>query len=249
MTKLSVNLNKIALLRNSRGRDFPNVVHFAEKFIALGVHGITVHPRQDERHITIKDTVALGKLLSKNNNVEFNIEGYPSNEFLKLVVETKPDQCTLVPDSPDQLTSDHGWDLKNNSEFVTKVCAQLSNAGIRTSLFLDPDIEQVKYVSATGANRIELYTEAYATSYTDSRTSGNNKIFEQYKLAAIAAQQDGLGVNAGHDLDLNNLPEFLSIENILEVSIGHVLLVECIEQGMAAVIKNYLEICKKNNLL
>jgi len=240
MTKLSVNLNKIALLRNSRGRDFPNVVAFAEKFIALGVHGITVHPRQDQRHITIKDTIALGKLLSNNNNVEFNIEGYPSEAFLKLVEDTKPDQCTLVPDSPDQLTSDHGWDLIEQGEYITKICSRLKAAGVRTSLFLDPNIEQVKRVVQTGAERIELYTEAYASAYSNKNYS---ELLQQYKNAAIEAQNNGIEVNAGHDLDLNNLAEFLTIDNILEVSIGHVLLVECIERGMPDVIKDYLEIC------
>ncbi|VAX00143.1 Pyridoxine 5'-phosphate synthase [hydrothermal vent metagenome] len=245
MTKLSVNLNKIALLRNSRGRDFPNVVSFAEKFIALGVHGITVHPRQDERHITIKDTIALGKLLASNNRVEYNIEGYPSEEFLKLVEETQPDQCTLVPDSPEQLTSDHGWDLEQHSVFVKNVCSRLLRAGVRTSLFLDPDIKQVKRVKATGAERIELYTETYASAFSHQKDKNFTQLLEHYNQAAITAQNEGLGVNAGHDLDLHNLPDFLTINNILEVSIGHVLLVECIEQGMANTIKSYLEICDK----
>ena len=240
MTKLSVNLNKIALLRNARVRDFPNVVNFAQKFITLGVCGITVHPRQDERHITVKDTVALGELLFGNNDVEFNIEGYPSEEFLNLVESTKPAQCTLVPDSPDQLTSDHGWDLFKHWEFVKETCARLSDAGIRTSIFLDPDIEQVKLAQKTGTDRIELYTEAYAASYG---TPENEVIFEQYKRASSEAQKLGLGVNAGHDLDLLNLAQFLTIYNILEVSIGHVLTIECIEQGMEPVIKKYLSIC------
>ncbi len=244
MTKLSVNLNKIALLRNSRGRDFPNVVDFAEKFIALGVHGITVHPRQDERHITANDTIALGKLLANNKNIEFNIEGYPSEDFLRLVEDTQPDQCTLVPDSPEQLTSDHGWNLKQESKFVKTVCSRLSDAGIRTSLFLDPDIEQVKRVNETRAERIELYTEAYARAYNHKTENNFTQLFDQYNQAAITAQHEGLGVNAGHDLDLHNLPKFLTIKNILEVSIGHVLLIECIEQGMHTVIKNYLDICE-----
>ncbi len=240
MTKLSVNLNKIALLRNARGRDFPNVINFAKKFIHLGVRGITVHPRQDERHITVKDTIDLSNLLSGNNDVEFNIEGYPSEEFLSLVESTKPAQCTLVPDGPDQLTSDHGWELQKHEEFVKETCSQLSNSGIRTSIFLDPDIEQVRLAKKTGTDRIELYTEAYAASYN---TPQNEKIFEQYREASIEAQKLGLGVNAGHDLDLLNLPKFLTIHNILEVSIGHVLTVECIEQGMKSVIKKYLNFC------
>ncbi len=240
MTNLSVNLNKIALLRNARGRDFPNVVNFAEKFMGLGVRGITVHPRQDERHITVKDTIELGELLSGNTDVEFNIEGYPSEEFLSLVESTKPAQCTLVPDSPDQLTSDHGWDLVKHGKFVKEICSQLSHAGIRTSIFLDPDIEQVNLARETGTNRIELYTEAYAASY---RTPKNEIVFEKYKKVSLEAQKLGLGVNAGHDLDLLNLAKFLTIHNILEVSIGHVLTIECIEQGMESVIKKYLNVC------
>jgi len=240
MTQLSVNLNKIALLRNARGRNFPNVVNFAEKFITLGVRGITVHPRQDERHITVKDTIELGKLLPRSNDVEFNIEGYPSEDFLNLVESTKPAQCTLVPDSPNQLTSDHGWDLLKHENFVKETCSRLSHAGIRTSIFLDPDIEQVNLAQKTGTDRIELYTEAYASSY---QTPKNEMVFEQYKQASLEAQKLGLGVNGGHDLDLLNLAKFLTIHNILEVSIGHVLTIECIEQGMESVIKKYLGIC------
>jgi len=240
MTKLSVNLNKIALLRNARGRDFPNVINFAKKFMTLGVCGITVHPRQDERHITVKDTIELGKLLSGNDDVEFNIEGYPSEAFLKLVESTKPAQCTLVPDSPDQLTSDHGWDLFKHENFVKDTCSRLSEAGVRTSIFLDPDVEQVKLAQKTGTDRIELYTEAYAAAYQSPKIE---KVFEQYQQASIEAQKLGLGLNAGHDLDLSNLAKFLTIDNILEVSIGHVLTIECIEQGMDSVIKQYLNIC------
>ncbi|MBT4289559.1 MAG: pyridoxine 5'-phosphate synthase [Deltaproteobacteria bacterium] len=240
MTKLSVNLNKIALLRNARGRDFPNVINFAKKFMTLGVCGITVHPRQDERHITVKDTIELGNLLSGNDDVEFNIEGYPSEAFLNLVESTKPAQCTLVPDSPDQLTSDHGWDLYKHEKFVKETCSRLSDAGVRTSIFLDPDIGQVQLAQKTGTDRIELYTEAYAASYQSPQ---NEQVFEQYKQASIEAQKLGLGVNAGHDLDLSNLAKFLTIDNILEVSIGHVLTIECIEQGMETVIKQYLNIC------
>ena len=243
MTKLSVNLNKIALLRNSRGRNFPNVLDFAQKFIDLGVHGITIHPRQDERHITIKDTIDLGKLLSIHENVEFNVEGYPSTEFLELMEKVRPTQCTLVPDSPEQLTSDHGWNLSKDGEFVKQTCHYLSSLGIRTAIFLDPDIEQVRLSSKTKTDRIELYTETYASSFESEK---QHAILEQFNKAAIEAQKLGIGVNAGHDLDLLNLPEFLKIQNILEVSIGHVLTVECIEQGMGKVIEKYLAICKRS---
>ena len=244
MTKLSVNLNKIALLRNSRGRDYPNVVEFAEKVIALGVQGITVHPRQDERHITKKDTYALAELLKDKPNVEFNIEGFPSEDFLSLVHETLPTQCTLVPDSPDQLTSDHGWDLRTEGSFLLDICSSLNENNIRSALFLDPDINQIKLVPATKAKRIELYTEEYAATYHSIKNKEEHqRVFESYKKASKQAQLLGIGVNAGHDLDLTNLQDFLKIEDILEVSIGHALTIESLELGMETVIARYLEIC------
>ena len=233
-------MNKIALLRNSRGRDYPNIIEFANKLIDLGVQGITVHPRQDERHITRRDASELGELLSHHSTVEFNIEGYPSEDFLILVEKINPTQCTLVPDSPQQLTSDHGWDLEKEGDFIQGICARLGAAGIRGALFLDPDVNQVKLVPGTGARRIELYTEKYAVSFN---TADHAAVFAGFKAAALEAQRLGLGVNAGHDLDLVNLPEFLTIEGILEVSIGHALTIECIEQGMQNVIGRYLEIC------
>ena len=174
MTKLSVNLNKIALLRNSRGRDFPNVVEFAKKFIALGVDGITVHPREDERHITREDTVDLGRLLA-DSSVEFNVEGYPSKEFLELITKVKPTQCTLVPDAPDQLTSDHGWDISKDGEFLRERLSYISSLGIRTAIFLDPDIEEVRRASTVGTDRIELYTESYASALNTER---QNEVWE-----------------------------------------------------------------------
>jgi len=242
MTKLSVNLNKIALLRNSRGRDYPSVVGFAEKLIALGVQGITVHPRPDERHITKKDAYDLADFLSGQPTVEYNIEGYPSDDFLSLVHELKPTQCTLVPDSPDQLTSDHGWNLNEQSDYLLSICSNLNAKGIRSALFLDPDVAQVRLVPKTEAQRIELYTEAYAHSYNKVE---HKEIFAPYKLASKEAEALGIGVNAGHDLDLENLRMFLTIDNILEVSIGHALTIESIEQGMETVIKQYLKICHR----
>ncbi len=240
---LSVNLNKIALLRNSRGRNYPNVVEFAEKFIALGVQGITIHPREDERHITRQDAYDLAELLASKADIEFNIEGYPSADFLSLVHELKPTQCTLVPDSPDQLTSDHGWDLNQKSDFLLTICQALNDDNIRSALFLDPDIEQIKQVPNTKAQRIELYTESYANTCE----SGNHQeVFTGYKKAAEVAQELGIGVNAGHDLDLVNLQKFLSIENVLEVSIGHALTIESIEQGMESVVAQYLAICNQS---
>ncbi len=240
MTKLSVNLNKIALLRNSRGRDFPSVVGFAKKFIALGVQGITVHPRQDERHITRQDARDLAELLTQYPDVEYNIEGYPSDDFLELVEACNPDQCTLVPDAVDQLTSDHGWDVACHSELLETVTDRLKQSGIRVAAFLDPDVEQVQRVAKTGVDRIELYTEAYANAYG---TPEQSTVFAKYIAAAAEADRLELEINAGHDLDSHNLATFLTIPNILEVSIGHVLTVECIEQGMSPVVAKYLEIC------
>ena len=241
MTMLSVNLNKIALLRNSRGRGYPNVVDFAEKFIALGVQGITIHPRDDERHITRQDAYDLAEFLARKKNIEFNIEGYPSADFLSLVHELKPTQCTLVPDSPDQLTSDHGWDLNQKSSFLLNICQALNDNNIRSAIFLDPDIEQIKRVPNTKAQRIELYTESYANAYG---TETEEEVFVMYKKAAQYAQSLNIGVNAGHDLDLLNLQKFLTINAILEVSIGHALTIESIEQGMQAVVAHYLRLCE-----
>ena len=242
MTHLSVNVNKIALLRNSRGRDFPNVVDVADKFCGLGVQGITVHPRQDERHIKVKDTYDLAEFLSDKPDIEFNIEGYPSERFLAIVQETQPDQCTLVPDNANQLTSDHGWDLIVHRREIAEIAARIRDFGVRVSLFLDADIAQVELAAETGVDRIELYTEAYAAAYASGRYES---VWKQYREVALCSRRLGIGVNAGHDLDLNNLAKFLEIEDILEVSIGHALIVECIESGMAEVIEKYLAICRK----
>ncbi len=239
MTVLSVNLNKIALLRNSRGRDFPSVVNFAQRFINLGVKGITVHPRPDERHITRQDVHDLASFLELYPDVEFNIEGYPSEQFLKLVMDVKPAQCTLVPDEPGQLTSDHGWDVAANKSSLEEVIAQLRDNGIRSSLFLDPEPDRVQEVLAVQADRIELYTEDYASHFG---LESEHRVFENYRATAAAAEQAGIGVNAGHDLDLRNLRRFLEIPNILEVSIGHALVVECLLHGIESVVKQYLSI-------
>lgn len=243
MTLLSVNLNKIALLRNSRGRDFPNVCEFANKFMALGVKGITVHPRQDERHITNQDAYDLGALLAPLDGIEYNIEGYPSADFLSMVEEIKPDQCTLVPDAPGQLTSDHGWDMTTQFAQVDSICQQINAMGVRSAIFLDPEVEQVELAAKSSAQRIELYTEEYANHW---HTPQHDTVLANYRAAAVKAQELGLGVNAGHDLDSQNLADFLTIPNILEVSIGHVLTIECIERGMTEVIAEYLAICRSN---
>lgn len=242
MTVLSVNVNKIALLRNSRGRDFPNVVDFSAQVIDLGVAGITVHPRPDQRHITRQDVYDLSDFLSQRKGVEFNIEGYPSNDFVEMVLEVKPTQCTLVPDQPDQLTSDHGWNIKNNETLLQAVLTRLRNGGIRSSLFLDPDVSAVEQVPAIGADRIELYTEQFAS---DFGTEAEQATLAQYAAAAAKASELGIGLNAGHDLDLQNLPRFLEIPHILEVSIGHALVVESLQQGLRPVIQQYLAVCEK----
>lgn len=248
MTNLSINLNKIALLRNSRGRDYPDVVVYAKKFIELGVQGITIHPRQDQRHATRSDAYNLAKLLKDFARVEFNIEGYPSDDFLELIAQTKPDQCTLVPDDVNQLTSDHGWDVVGSQEILRSSLKHLQNVGVRSSLFLDANLEQIKAAAAIGSDRIELYTEQFAASSNRAVEQANTKenaaeVFQNYKEAAAYAQSLGLGVNAGHDLDLNNLARFLEIDGILEVSIGHALTVECLDLGMQQVVAQYLQIC------
>jgi pyridoxine 5-phosphate synthase len=222
MTNLSINLNKIALLRNSRGRDYPNLVYFAEQFVSLGAHGLTIHPRQDERHITKQDAIDLSDYCRGKPQIELNIEGYPSQDFLQLVEQIKPEQCTLVPDSPDQLTSDHGWNLNEDSEWVKACCQRLNRAGIRSAIFVEPDVQQIKQVPSVMAQRVELYTESFAASYGIAE---NDQCFRSFQSAAKQAQELGIGVNAGHDLDLNNLARFLSIPNVLEVSIGHALMV------------------------
>ncbi len=241
MTLLSVNVNKIALLRNSRGRDYPGVIDFAATVIRLGVRGITIHPRPDERHVTLKDVYSIRDFLKLHPEVEFNIEGYPSEEFMALVLEIQPTQCTLVPDEPGQLTSDHGWDVAANRELLQSVLGTLRKAGIRSSLFLDPEPERVAEAKAVGADRIELYTEDYASHYG---LEDEEAIWQRYADTAAAAQEQSIGVNAGHDLNLDNLARFLQIPGIMEVSIGHALVVECLYQGVTSVIEKYLAITK-----
>lgn len=241
MTALSVNLNKIALLRNSRGRDYPNVVKYAQDLIELGVQGITVHPRQDERHTKRQDVYDLAALIKPMPGIEFNVEGYPSDDFLALIEAVRPDQCTLVPDGPDQLTSDHGWDLMQHAERVTALAQQLNSWDVRCSVFLDPDEAQVRLAAESGVDRIELYTEEFAQRHAE----GNyQETLKRYQAAADLANALGLGVNAGHDLDLSNLTDFLTIPDILEVSIGHALTVESLEMGRVQVIEAYLKICQ-----
>jgi pyridoxine 5-phosphate synthase len=246
MTALSVNLNKIALLRNSREGNYPNVVEHAQLCIDQGVEGITVHPRPDQRHIRPSDVRQLAALLSPLADVEFNIEGNPFAPamadypgFIELVEETQPDQCTLVPDGDDQLTSDHGFDLTSSGEQLTPVIQRLQQQGMRVSLFMDPDLEQIKLASQIGADRIELYTGPYAAAWGTDQLQA---IFEQHLAAADLATELGMGVNAGHDLNLDNLTKFASIPGLLEVSIGHAFTVDSLAMGMANAVQAYREL-------
>lgn len=239
MTVLSVNANKIALLRNSRGRDYPRVLDFVAQVLALGVKGITVHPRPDERHITRRDVTEITAFLKDFPDVEFNIEGYPSDEFMAMVLAARPAQCTLVPDKPGQLTSDHGWDVAAERALLERVLEQLRGAGIRSSLFLDPVPASVAEVVEVGADRIELYTEDYASHYGGI---GQKRQLARYRATAEKAMAANIGVNAGHDLNLDNLATFLTIPGILEVSIGHALVVESLQLGLPTVIQRYLGI-------
>lgn len=241
MTALSVNLNKLALLRNSRGHNYPDLGFYARRFIELGAHGLTIHPRPDERHIKQQDARDLALLLKDFPAIEFNIEGYPSEAFLQLVEECRPTQCTLVPDTETQLTSDHGWDFTRQLDMLRPLIVRLKKSAIRVAVFLDPDPEQISLAGQSGADRIELYTEAYCRQHD---TDSSAEVLTRYREAAVQAQALGLGVNAGHDLNLKNLPDFLSIPDILEVSIGHALTIECIDQGIEKVVAQYLRICK-----
>ena len=251
MTVLSINVNKIALLRNSRGRDFPNVVNFVEQALQLGVKGITVHPRPDERHITRQDVFDISDHLTAYSDVEFNIEGYPSEQFLDLVCSVKPAQATLVPDAPGQLTSDHGWDLVNNLDDLKAACDALRPHAGRIAVFVDPgaDLSNLPGI----CDRVELYTEAYAQAY-DKAVEANDldgdllkDALKPYAKTAAQAQELGLNVNAGHDLDLQNLGRFLTIPGIEEVSIGHALTVEALHFGWSNVVHQYLGICSQSS--
>lgn len=239
-TKLSVNINKIALLRNSRGRDFPDVRAFSERCLNLGAGGITLHPRPDQRHARYAD-VAVLKALCAAHGAELNVEGYPTPEFLSVVRDARPNQCTLVPDAPGQLTSDHGWRIVENEAFLREIVGTLKAAGIRTSLFVDHDSNEMGAARAVGADRVELYTEPYALAF-DAGTG--SPVFAEtlraFRAGADRARREGLGVNAGHDLSLANLEAFLAACPVEEVSIGHALIVECLEEGVGKVIPGYL---------
>ena len=247
MIALSVNLNKIALIRNSRDTTNPSVTAHATMCIEAGADGITVHPRPDQRHIRASDCFELADMLT----VEFNIEGNPMAGprrserpgvddypgFMELVRAIRPAQCTLVPDGDQQLTSDHGFDLCRDGDAVAPLVQELKSLGIRTSLFMDPDPQQIRLAAQVGADRVELYTESYARAFssgTDLET-----VFGQFVRAAEAAAEAGLGLNAGHDLDLHNLPRFATVPGLLEVSIGHALTVDAIRMGLANCVRAY----------
>lgn len=232
MTRLSVNINKVATLRNARGGNRPDVLKFAMDCESFGADGITVHPRPDERHIRRSDVLALRPQL----HTELNIEGFPSEDFMELVLSMRPDQVTLVPDSPVQLTSNHGWDVKANLDFLSHIVDRLQIAGIRSSIFINADCEQVDAAAKTGTDRIELYTEPYATRYTLSRETA----IAPFVKAALRARICGLGLNAGHDLSLQNLGYFHEqIPWVEEVSIGHQLICDALYLGIAETIKQY----------
>jgi pyridoxine 5-phosphate synthase len=233
MIRLSVNINKIATLRNARGGNIPDVRKAAIDCERFGAQGITVHPRPDERHITRKDVEMIRPIIT----TEFNIEGNPTPEFIELVLKHKPDQVTLVPDAPGQLTSDHGWDTQKHKRFLVETISLFHDADIRTSIFVDPDAEMVRYAKETGTDRIELYTESYAAEFH----KGKEAAIKDFVLAAEAANQVGLGLNAGHDLDLDNLKYFAQhIPNLLEVSIGHALISDALYFGLENTIQMYL---------
>lgn len=234
MTKLSVNINKIATLRNARGGDVPSVTQIAVDAQRFGAQGITIHPRPDERHITRKDVYDLKPLVT----TEYNIEGNPHRPFIDMVLDVKPEQVTLVPDADDAVTSNAGWDCEKHLGFLTDVIAEFREAGIRTSVFLDPNPDMVKFAAQTGTDRIELYTEAYATQYAKDK----EQAIKAYYDTAVEATNYNLGINAGHDLSLDNLKYFAdTIPNLLEVSIGHALISEALYMGLENTIQAYLK--------
>lgn len=241
MTKLSVNINKIATLRNSRGGNTPDLLKTATDIQRFGAEGITIHPRPDERHIRYQDAQDLKSIVY----TEYNIEGNPVPSFMDLVLKIKPTQVTLVPDAEDAITSNAGWDTLKHKKFLQEIIQEFKNNGIRTSIFVDPVLEMVEHAKETGADRIELYTESFAHEYA----KGNLKGIESYVKAAELAQKLNLGINAGHDLSLDNI-EFFSknIPNLLEVSIGHALISESLYLGLENVINLYLRKLKDSKI-
>lgn len=233
MTKLSVNINKIATLRNSRGGNVPNLLQVAKDLQQFGAQGITIHPRPDERHIKYQDAFDLKEVV----HTEYNIEGNPVKKFMDLVLTIKPTQVTLVPDAEDAITSNAGWDTIKHKDFLIDIIKEFKNNNIRTSIFVDPTLQMIEGAKETGTDRIELYTEAFAHQYS----LGNKNGIEPYVQSSIRANELGLGINAGHDLSLDNIQFFIqNIPNLLEVSIGHALVAESLYLGFDNVINMYL---------
>ena len=239
-TKLSVNLNKVALLRNQRDVGYPSVLDMARLVVAAGAHGVTVHPRPDERHIRRSDVPALSELIASDlpEGIEFNVEGYPTPDFVALVNEVRPDQVTLVPDAPDQRTSDHGWDLVGQKSFLRDVISELKASVARVCLFMDPEPGDMAKAAGAGADRVELYTGPYAEAFD---TGDAALLLGRYAESAEAAADAGLGVNAGHDLSLDNLPSFRrALPMLAEVSIGHAITADALRIGFPAAVEAYL---------
>jgi pyridoxine 5-phosphate synthase len=236
MTRLSVNINKVALLRNSRRGNFPDLYQFAEDCERFGAQGITVHPRPDERHIRYADIL----VLKKKVNTELNIEGYPDERFMQMVLDVKPDQCTLVPDAAGVLTSEEGWDVPKNTELLAYVCRALKNEGIRSSVFIDPDPDQAQAAASIGADGIEIYTGEFAKAFASNL---EEKQIEAHVLCAQAALKSGLYVNAGHDLNRHNLAFYLKhVPQVSEVSIGHAITADALYYGIDNTIQMYLNV-------
>ena len=236
-TALSVNVNRVALLRNSRPVGLPNVVHLSSLALEAGADGLTVHPRPDARHITTQDVRDLAQLMQRWPQAEYNLEGNPFHNLMDLVREVRPHQATFVPDSVEQATSDHGWDLERDGERLRPLIDELHALGVRVSLFMDPDPAAMALARAVGADRVELYTEAYARSHgTDAQAA----LLQRYAAAARAAHEAGLGVNAGHDLNRDNLADFLrGVPGVTEVSIGHAIAADALEFGMVETVRLY----------
>src|SRR5229473_6289561 len=245
MTLLSANLNKVALLRNTRTIGIPSVERAAHRVLDAGAHGITVHPRPDGRHVRAHDVRELSAILRERPGTEFNIEGNPFHGLLEFVRDVRPQQCTLVPDETGAFTSDHGWDLGRDGARLEPVVQELKSLGVRVSLFMDPVAEAMTAAAVLGADRVELYTEPYARAFG---TAEQEAVLGRYAEAARAAQRAGLGVNAGHDLNLDNLPVFLrAVPKVLEVSIGHALISDALDCGLAEAVRRYLEAIRRGD--
>ena len=251
MIRLSVNVNKVATLRNSRGGHTPSVIRAVETCLAAGAPGITVHPRADERHIRRSDVVEIAALLEQhrrgsNDGVEFNIEGDPRPDLIDLVLEVRPDQCTLVPVAPGEITSQAGWRPDTSAAELSRVVARLREAGVRVSLFVDPDRSAMEWAARVGGDRVELYTEPFARAFERGETAGRES-FKRYVAASEAAHALGLGVNAGHDLDLDNLQLFRQLPHLDEVSIGHALISHALWVGLERSVRQYLAVLEPSS--